>query len=128
MAYATREREMAAINITPLVDVMLVLLVIFMIAAPLLSRSLAMQLPQAAPARVEAPELTLQIDSAGGYRLDGQAVSAATLATSLQDALARAPDLRLRIASAEDSDYQAFVGALAVAERAGVRNIGSQMR
>jgi len=128
MAYATRERELAAINITPLVDVMLVLLVIFMIAAPLLSRSLAMQLPQAAPARAEAPELTLQIDSAGGYRLDGQVVSAATLATSLQDALARAPDLRLRIASAEDSDYQAFVGALAVAERAGVRNIGSQMR
>ena len=128
MAYATRERELAAINITPLVDVMLVLLVIFMIAAPLLSRSLAMQLPQAAPARVEAPELTLQIDSAGGYRLDGQPVSADGLSTALQAASARAPDLRLRIASAEDGDYQAFVGALAVAQQAGIRNIGSEMR
>ena len=128
MAYATQERELATINITPLVDVMLVLLVIFMIAAPLLSRSLPMELPRTGPSNAAAPELTLQIDTAGGYTLEGRPVSAAALATRLQDALARAPDLRLRIASAEDSDYQAFVGALSVAERAGVRNIGSQMR
>jgi len=128
MAYATQERELATINITPLVDVMLVLLVIFMIAAPLLSRSLPMELPRTGPSNAVAPELTLQIDTAGGYTLEGRPVSAAALATRLQDALARAPDLRLRIASAEDSDYQAFVGALSVAERAGVRNIGSQMR
>jgi biopolymer transport protein ExbD len=128
MAYATQERELATINITPLVDVMLVLLVIFMIAAPLLSRTLPMELPRTGPSSALAPELTLQIDTAGGYTLDGRPVSAAGLATRLQDAVARAPGLRLRIASAEDSDYQAFVSALSVAERVGVRNIGSQMR
>ena len=128
MAFATHDRQLATINITPLVDVLLVVLVIFMVATPLFSRALPMQLPQRAPATADGPELRLQIDSAGGYRLDGQPISADGLSTALQDAFARAPDLRLRIASAEDGDYQAFVGALAVAQRAGIRNIGSEMR
>ena len=52
----------------------------------------------------------------------------ARLSTAGEVALQRAPDLRLRIASADDSDYQAFVGALSVAERVGIRNIGSETR
>jgi biopolymer transport protein ExbD len=128
MEFATQDRQLATINITPLVDVLLVVLVIFMVATPLFSRALPMQLPQRAPATADGPQLRLQIDSAGGYRLDGQPVSAEGLSTALRDASAKAPDLRLRIASAEDGDYQAFVGALAVARRAGVRNIGSEMR
>jgi len=128
MALATQDRQLATINITPLVDVLLVVLVIFMVATPLFSRTLPMQLPQLAPATPNGPELRLQIDSAGGYRLDGQPISAGGLSTALQEAIAKAPDLRLRIASAEDGDYQAFVDALAVAQRAGIRNIGSEMR
>jgi biopolymer transport protein ExbD len=128
MAFATQDRPLATINITPLVDVMLVLLVVFMIAAPLLSRPLPMQLPQGSSATSAPQELRLQIDSAGDYTLDGRPLGAAALAEALQSAQARAPDLRLRIASADDSDYQAFVGALSLAERAGIRNIGSEMR
>ena len=119
---------MAAINITPLVDVLLVVLVIFMVATPLFSRSLPMQLPRSGPATADGPELRLQIDSAGGYRLDGQPLSSTGLLIALRDALAKAPDLRLRIASAEDGDYHAFVGALAVAQHAGIHNVGSETR
>ena len=128
MAFATQDRQMSAINITPLVDVMLVVLVIFMVATPLLSRPLPMQVPQHGPASAEGPELRLQIDSAGGYRLDGQPVTSNGLSIALREALARTPDLRLRIASAEDSDYQAFVSALAAAQHVGIHNIGSEMR
>lgn len=128
MAFATQDRQMATINITPLVDVLLVVLVIFMVAIPLFSRSLPMHLPHTGPTTADSPELRLQIDSAGGYRLDGQPMGSSSLSLALRDALAKAPDLRLRIASAEDGDYQAFVGALAVAQHAGVRNIGSEMR
>ena len=128
MAHAAQDRQLATINITPLVDVLLVMLVIFMVAAPLLSRPLPMQLPHAGPSTATPLELRLQIDSAGDYTLDGRPVSASALGDALQAALQQAPDLRLRIASADDSDYQAFVGALSVAERAGIRNIGSEMR
>jgi len=129
MAHAAQDRQLATINITPLVDVLLVMLVIFMVAAPLLSRPLPMQLPQHGnPTSLTPPELRLQIDSAGDYTLDGRPVSASALADALQAALQQAPDLRLRIASADDSDYQAFVGALSVAERVGIRNIGSETR
>jgi biopolymer transport protein ExbD len=128
MAFATQDRPLATINITPLVDVLLVLLVIFMVTAPLLSRSLPMQLPHAGSATATPRELRLQIDTAGDYTLDGRPVSATALGDALHAAQAQVPDVRLRIASADDSDYQAFVGALAVAEHAGVRNIGSEMR
>jgi biopolymer transport protein ExbD len=129
MAHAAQDRPLATINITPLVDVLLVMLVIFMVAAPLLSRPLPMQLPQHGnPATATPLEVRLQIDSAGDYTLDGRPVSASALGDALQAALQQAPDLRLRIASADDSDYQAFVGALSVAERVGIRNIGSETR
>lgn len=128
MAHAAQDRQLVAINITPLVDVLLVLLVIFMVAAPLLSRPLPMQLPHPGTATTTPRELRLQIDSVGDYTLDGRPVSATALGDALRVAQEQAPDLRLRIASADDSDYQAFVGALSVAERAGIRNIGSEMR
>ena len=128
MAHAAQDRQLATINITPLVDVLLVMLVIFMVAAPLLSRPLPMQVPHGGPSTATPLELRLQIDSAGGYTLDGRPVSASALGDALQATLQQAPDLRLRIAIADDSDYQAFVGALSVAERVGIRNIGSETR
>src|SRR3546814_17822032 len=72
-------QEQAQINITPLVDVLLVLLVIFMMTAPVLSRPIPLTLPQSAPPdmeRLQPPEpLRLRLDAAGGLGWTGHATS-----------------------------------------------------
>ncbi len=128
MAFAQREAALpvAAINITPLVDVLLVLLVIFMVTAPTLARSLDTRLPQ----NVERPEphstrLHLRVDAAGGYWLEDAPVDRDALVETLRAAVARDPGLQLVLRSDADGDYQGFVGALSSAREAGVRGIAT---
>lgn len=97
------------------------LALLLLIAAPLLARALA----TAAPA---IPELRLEIDRGGDYALDGRPLGQAALTAALREAEARSPGVRLRIATADDSDPRALAGVLAMAEQAGVRNIGSELR
>ncbi|MCA1714490.1 MAG: biopolymer transporter ExbD [Gammaproteobacteria bacterium] len=120
--------QVPRINITPLVDVLLVLLVIFMVATPVLSRTLAMELPGTGEGAKPAEDLRLQIGMAGDYSLAGQPLAREALVPALREALVQSPQLRLRIAAADDSDYQAFVAALAAARQAGIDNIGAEMR
>jgi biopolymer transport protein ExbD len=127
VAFAIQNPQVATTNITPLVDVLLVLLVIFMVAIPLLDGPLALNLSSGHGTPLPVPELRLQIDLAGDYTLDGRTLSRTDLGLALRDAHARSPELRLRIAAADDSDYQAFVRALALAQQAGIDNIGSVM-
>src|SRR5690606_32930870 len=86
------------INMTPLVDVLLVLLVIFMVATPLQSRPIQVTLPQAAPpdaTRQEPPEPSrLRIDAAGGLDWNGAAASASELPGLFAAEVARAPGPR----------------------------------
>ncbi|HVI59524.1 MAG TPA: biopolymer transporter ExbD [Luteimonas sp.] len=132
MAFATTttHRSEARINITPLVDVMLVLLVIFMVAAPVLSRAIPLQLPQAAPPDVDRtppPEpMRLRIDAAGALTLDGDAVSPSALPSlfAAQGRLAPAAQPMLQIDADGDSDYQAVARVLAAANGAGLRRVG----
>lgn len=129
MAFAIRDQPMAGLNLTPLIDVLLVLLVIFMVATALPDRALSIALPGSDPVSVQpATELRLQIGIAGDYVLDGQPLSRAGLDAALRDAHARSTDLQLRIAAADDSDYQVFVEALGVARHAGIHTIRSEMR
>ena len=131
MAFAMHNEhaQAASINITPLVDVMLVLLIIFMVAAPALTHTLSMQMPGTTKlAPPPATDVRLQIGIAGDYTLDGRLVARETLVHALRDALAQSPGLRLRIAAVDDSDYQAFVTAIAAARQAGIRNVGAEMR
>ncbi|MFT3897502.1 MAG: biopolymer transporter ExbD [Thermomonas sp.] len=128
MAFANRDAALpvAAINITPLVDVLLVLLVIFMVTAPVLARSLDIRLPQ--PVETEqkpAPQLHLRVDAAGGYWLENAAVGRSALVDVLRTAATRDPDLQLVLRSDDDGDYQGFVGALSAAREAGVRAIAT---
>ena len=89
-------RELAEINITPLVDVMLVLLVIFMVTAPLLSRPIDAQLPQPVldAQRVPPNDLVLKLGLAGDYTLDDRPVSLAELRVRLEDARIADPETR----------------------------------
>ena len=124
MALLAHRSEPVSATPAPVVDGMLVLLVLLLVAAPLLVRALASPVTDGVSA---APELRLQIGRGGGYALEGRTLDQAALTTALRQAAAGSPGLRLRIA-ADDSDPRALAGALAMAERAGVRNIGSELR
>ncbi len=132
MAFANRSTQdtEARINITPLVDVLLVLLVIFMMTAPVLSRPITLTLPQASPPDAERPlppePVLLRIDAAGGLAWNGQATSLEALPALFAEQVQHAGEQRplLQIDADGDSDYQAVAGVLAVARGAGLQDIG----
>ncbi|HEY0885549.1 MAG TPA: biopolymer transporter ExbD [Ramlibacter sp.] len=118
-------REMAEMNITPLVDVMLVLLVIFMIASPVLTRTLDTRLPQTGPVPPGPPaeRLRLQVTAGGEYLLRGQTLDVQALPAALAQEASRRPQPLLEIAANADADYQAMASALAEANRQQLRNV-----
>jgi len=117
------ERAFAEINITPLVDVMLVLLVIFMIAAPALTHSLDWQLQAGNPPNPLPKTLNLQVQSGDVLVLDGQALSRRELAALLTAAIARNPDLVVKVQVDPEAEYSSAVSAMATARNAGVENL-----
>ena len=130
MAFANsvRDSAVAQINITPLVDVMLVLLVIFMVSAPLVTHPLQANLPTTAPPieRIKPPQLQLEIGDDGAYRLDGRPVTQQQLGASLQQAVIGNADAVLSVRATSNADYQRVVTALAEARDSGVIHIGIQ--
>lgn len=127
MAFAaarSSQDTMAEMNITPLVDVMLVLLVIFMVTAPLMEHRIPLGLSQRSPVQVEPPPtVTLHVETGDLFRLGGQAVGGPALEQALADQLAREPGLVLKVQVAPEADYQSAATALAAAKRAGVVNV-----
>ena len=116
---------MAGINITPLVDVMLVLLVIFMVTMPIRSESLRMTLPGVTPEepkhQPEPVQLLVQAD--GSALLDGVRVELADLTTELRAQHAQAPEAVLALDGSGEAEYRAFAYALAAARNAGFAEI-----
>lgn len=125
---ASHEDSIARINITPLVDVMLVLLVIFMIAAPTLTGTLPMRLPASDPSAKPSPPARheLSIDAGGGFALDGRALTTGALRAELAAIAARSPQSIVEIAASRDADYQAFATALSAARGSGIENVTFQ--
>lgn len=128
-ANATMQRDsVAQINITPLVDVMLVLLVIFMIAAPALTRRIPLALPGTAPpAPVDASPTTidLRIDAAGQLTWNGAAAPLSALQPMLEVESQRDPahPPLLRIDANGDADYGVVAKVLAAAHNAELTRI-----
>ena len=123
---AARETPMAEINITPLVDVMLVLLVIFMLATPMVTRTLALDLPYSVPPDRIKPvsEMTLQVQAGDLYALDGQAMSRAQITQALATAKAANPDLKVNLDVDGEADYQSAMRGMAAVRNAGIEGIG----
>ncbi|MCC2636724.1 MAG: exbD [Moraxellaceae bacterium] len=120
------DEVMSEINMTPLVDVMLVLLIIFMVTMPVLTHAVKVQLPQAAsaPAEPRPQAVTLVIDAAGGLRWNDEVVDAAGLERRLA-AAARAPvPPEIRISADRNARYEPVAQALAATQRAGLSRVG----
>lgn len=115
----------AEINITPLIDVMLALLVIFMIAAPVVTRQITLPLAGSdTPTQTDPAVLKLSIMDTGEWYLDGIAVSRASLAERLQrtvQAAAEAPVLEVRAQAA--AAYDDVANALAIARSSGMTHL-----
>lgn len=127
-AASSRGSALAEINITPLVDVMLVLLVIFMVTAPMLSRYIDLSLPQRTPEVVTDKPLQLRLNVAtdGSYRLDDRHLSLAELRQRLEETSVSDPRAVLSVETASDADYQPVVAALAAARNGGLTHISIQ--
>jgi biopolymer transport protein ExbD len=117
---------MAEINMIPLIDVMLVLLVIFIVAAPLLTNAVKVDLPRASstPNLTRAEHVEVSITSAGSLYWNGEAVSQAELGSRLSAAAARAEQPELHIHADRSTQYQSVADVMAAAARAGVKRIG----
>jgi biopolymer transport protein ExbD len=120
--------EVAQINITPLVDVMLVLLVIFMVATPVMTGRIDLRLPQAAPVSKDEPpqRVVLKVDGNARFLLDGVPLGKAELPQALRELAQTDPRTVVQITANADADYQDFAWTLAEAQRNGVRDIAWQ--
>ena len=127
---AARSDQMAEINITPLVDVMLVLLVIFMIAAPALTRSIPLDLPRPGPVSIAEPRaLALLITAGDEYVLGGESLSLPQLESRLRSEVAASDrPLKLEVATERDTEYQTVARAIATARNAGAVNLEFSVR
>jgi biopolymer transport protein TolR len=119
--------DMAEINVTPLVDVMLVLLIIFMITAPMLTQGLDVALPQAEGKSFELASnnpAKVTITNAGAVYVDGTAVGSTDLDLTLGPMLRSRRIKRALLEADEGVPYGRVVAVLDVMNRAGVEQLG----
>lgn len=120
MSHARNQRStavtMAEINITPLVDVLLTVLIIFMVTTPLLTRSIPFPLASGEPSKSEPLIMDLAIRDSGELVLDGQSTSRLGLDQQLQIANARGVPIQLDIRPEPHSSYDNLANVLAIAQ------------
>ena len=119
--------DMAEINVTPLVDVMLVLLIIFMVTAPMLTQGLTVALPAAEGKTFELASnnpAKIQVTSAGAVYLDGIAAGSTDLDTTLGPMLRARRIKRALVEADQGVPYGRVVAVLDVMNRAGVEQLG----
>lgn len=117
---------MSDINMTPLIDVMLVLVVIFLITAPLLASSIRLDLPRSdAAGASDAPRSVLVvIDKAGQVFLDDQPVTATELGVRLGRVAGQDQDTEVQLRADEAVAYGRVVAVIGAAQKAGLGRIG----
>ena len=129
MAFALRKHEsefdsapIADINVTPLVDVMLVLLIVFMVAAPLMTAGIPVDLPktQAKQLNDQQPPVVVSVDADGGYFVDRRAAEGtAGLLAVLQESSENNKDRRVHVRADKSVPYGRVAEAMGVINAAG---------
>ncbi len=129
MAFGTQDDTddvMNEINMTPMVDIMLVLLIIFIITVPVMKHSVNIDLPRATnEAQIIKPEtIRLSVDAQGQYFLNEALVADQELPTRLKAAASQNPQPELHIRGDKAVRYERVAQAMAAAQQAGLRKIG----
>jgi biopolymer transport protein ExbD len=117
---------MSEINTTPLVDVMLVLLIIFIITAPLLTHAVKVDLPKTdSQVQEEKPEtISLSLNAAGDLFWNSERIAEAELPARLAAAAGRTPQPELHLRADRDTRYQKLANLMAAARAAGIIKLG----
>ena len=129
MAFGTQDdtdEVMNEINMTPLVDVMLVLLIVFIITVPVMKHSVNIDLPRASSSPQDArPEtIRLGVDAQGRYFWNEQPIADGELLPRLQAEAKREPQPELHLRGDKEARYERVAQALAAAQGSGLRRIG----
>lgn len=123
---------MAEINVVPFIDVMLVLLVIFMITAPMLTQGVQVDLPQVTSEPIESQDesdpIIISVDQGGGYFItlgeDSTAVSLEQMAERVTAILQRRPETPVMVRGDRNVPYGQIVVLMSTLQRSGVANVG----
>jgi biopolymer transport protein TolR len=127
-SYRSRKKKlMSDINVVPYIDVMLVLLIIFMITAPLLKQGVDVQLPQAKARAVDTTDqenLVVTVDRQGKYFLDDREMSADALGKKAKAMIALRPQMQVLVRGDRDVPYGKVVQAMVLLQTAGAKSVG----
>ena len=121
------DADLSEINTTPLVDVMLVLLIIFLITIPVINTSVAVRLPRQASTlqQIQPETVELSVDAAGAiYWFDARLSGAQSLGEKLKAIAAQTPQPEVHIRGDARADFEAVARVLAAAQQAGIARIG----
>jgi biopolymer transport protein TolR len=128
MAFETRSQNssISQINVVPLVDVMLVLLVIFMVTAPILQQGVSVELPQAKAGALsgEEEQLVVSIDKKGTVYLNDNAITVEELGPKLAAVVQLKPDKQVFLRADRGVPYGDVVRAMAAIKAGGVQSLG----
>ena len=128
----THKRRISEINVVPYIDVMLVLLVIFMVTAPLLTEGVKVELPNASARPMDKTEeapLVITVDAKGAFYLNvgekpDRPVDEQTLINRVAAVLKRHPQTNVFVRGDRRTDYGRVMAAMVLLQKAGVNNVG----
>jgi biopolymer transport protein ExbD len=125
----TGASEVSEINMTPMIDVLLVLLVIFIIVQMQVVQAFDIQLPvdKDQPNAVQTDNIIMEIDGAGGVKINTQAVQPAGLQKFLTDIYTNRPNKVIFVKAAPDATYGKVIEYIDIAKAAGVEVIGAML-
>lgn len=129
-----KRRLMGEINVVPYIDVMLVLLIIFMITAPLLTQGVQVELPEAAAKPLDTQSqanepVVLTVDARGRYTLNigenpEQPLDARTVVARVAAVLKHRPDTRIMVRGDRSAAYEHVIGGMVLLQQAGAPSVG----